>query len=198
MNKEIYVVVGQYNHQAEEYSPLLKDLVNNLRELGEVNVFDMPCPDSKDEVEKDEFLFVHHYARPEDENMENRVWEFVRDIMALSPKACFIDYSVEPEYHHFLKLIHAAIKRYGIRIYTLNKRVPFRHVRNLFWNIRFWCQELKLRNEEDAELDRISDITLQEGYGGHNTMEGFLYYKEMQRNRAARKRLHKEQLAAIR
>ena len=73
----------------------------------------------------------------------------------------------------------------------------FKHTKRLLSDIRFWCQELKLRSKEDAEFDRISDITLQEGYSGHNTMEGFLYYKEMQRNRAARKRLHKEHLAAI-
>ncbi len=74
----------------------------------------------------------------------------------------------------------------------------FKYTKQLISVIRFWCQELKLRSKENDELDRISDITFQEGYGGHNTMEGFLYYKEMQRNRAARKRLHKEQLAAIR
>ena len=77
--------------------------------------------------------------------------------MALSPKACFIDYSVEPEYRYCIKLIHAAIKRYGIKVYTLNKRVPFCRVRNLFGNIRFWCQELKLRSKENAELERIED-----------------------------------------
>lgn len=74
----------------------------------------------------------------------------------------------------------------------------FKYTKRLLSDIRFWCQELKLRNEEDAELDRISDITFQEGYGGHNAMAGFVYYKEMQRNRAERKRLHEEQLAAIR
>ena len=73
----------------------------------------------------------------------------------------------------------------------------FKYTKRLLSDIRFWYQELKLRNEEDAELDRISDITFQEGYGGHNTMAGFVYYEEMQRNRAERKRLHKEQLAAI-
>ncbi len=73
----------------------------------------------------------------------------------------------------------------------------FKYTKRLLSNIRFWCQELKLRNHEDSELDRISDITFQEGYGGHNTMAGFFYYKEMQRNRAERKRLHKEALAAI-
>lgn len=73
----------------------------------------------------------------------------------------------------------------------------FKYTKRLIADIRFWCQELKLRNKEDDELDRISDITFQEGYGGHNTMTGFLYYKEMQRNRAERKRLHKEILATI-
>ena len=63
--------------------------------------------------------------------------------------------------------------------------------------IRFWCHEIKLRRKENDELDRILDITFQEGYGGHNTIAGFGYYKEMQRNRAERKHLHKERLAAI-
>ena len=63
--------------------------------------------------------------------------------------------------------------------------------------IRFWCQEIKLRRKENDELDRILDITFQEGYGGHNSMAGFGYYKEMLLNRAERKHLHKEQLAAI-
>ena len=73
----------------------------------------------------------------------------------------------------------------------------FKYTKRLISDIRFWCQEIKLRSKENAELDRISDITFQEGYGGHNTMTGFLYYKEMQRNRAERKRLHKEILASI-
>ena len=74
----------------------------------------------------------------------------------------------------------------------------FKYTKRLISDIRFWCQELKLRSKENDELDRISDITFQEGYGGHNTMAGSAYYKEMQHNRAERKRLHKEQLAAIR
>ena len=74
----------------------------------------------------------------------------------------------------------------------------FKYTKRLLSNIRFWCQEFKLRSKENDELDRISDITFQEGYSGHNTMAGFAYYKEMQHNRAERKRLHKEQLAAIR
>ena len=74
----------------------------------------------------------------------------------------------------------------------------FKYTKRLFFFFFFWCQEFKLRSKENDELDRISDITFQEGYGGHNTMAGFAYYKEMQHNRAERKRLHKEQLAAIR
>ena len=181
MNKEIYVVVGQYNHKAETYSPLMKELVDNLRELCEVNVFDMLCSNSKDEVEKDEFLFVHHYARPKDGKMEDRVWELVRDIMALSPKACFIDYDVEPEYRHFIELIHAAIKRYGIRIYTLNKRVPFRNVRNLCWDIRFWIDEQRRREYEDDEISQV------EGYSGHGTMDGFRLFKIYEKQHKVRK-----------
>lgn len=73
----------------------------------------------------------------------------------------------------------------------------FKYTKRLISDIRFWCQEFKLRSKENEELDRISDITFQEGYEGHNTMTGFLYYKEMQRNRAERKRLHKEILATI-
>lgn len=73
----------------------------------------------------------------------------------------------------------------------------FKYTKRLLSDIRFWCQELKLRSKENDELDRISDITFQEGYSGHNTMAGFAYYKEMQRNRAERKRLHKEILATI-
>ena len=73
----------------------------------------------------------------------------------------------------------------------------FKYTKRLLSDIRFWCQEFKLRSKENDELDRISDITFQEGYDGHNTMAGFVYYKEMRRNRAERKRLHKELLAAI-
>lgn len=73
----------------------------------------------------------------------------------------------------------------------------FKYTKRLISDLRFWCHEVKFRNNEDAELDRIFDITFQEGHGGHNTMAGFLYYKEMQHNRAERKRLHKEERALI-
>ena len=69
----------------------------------------------------------------------------------------------------------------------------FKYTKRLISDIQFWCREIKLRRKEEAELDRISDITFQEGFGGHETMAGFVYYQQMKRNRAERKRLHKEQ-----
>ena len=74
----------------------------------------------------------------------------------------------------------------------------FKYTKRLISDIRFWCREIKLRREEDAELDRISDIAFQEGFGGHETMRGFVYYQQMKRNRAERKRLHEEEQDTIR
>ncbi len=71
----------------------------------------------------------------------------------------------------------------------------FKYTKRLLSDICFWCQELKLRSKENAEWERIEDEA--EGEFRH-PMAGFAYYKEMQHNRAERKRLHKEQLAAIR
>ena len=68
----------------------------------------------------------------------------------------------------------------------------FKYTKRLLSDICFWCQELKLRSKENAEWERIEDEEWR------HPMAGFAYYKEMQRNRAERKRLHKEQLAAIR
>ena len=73
----------------------------------------------------------------------------------------------------------------------------FKYTKRLLSDIHFWWREIKLRREEDAELDRLSDVTFQEGYGGHNSIAGFGYYMTMQHNRKERKRLHKEELAAI-
>ena len=73
----------------------------------------------------------------------------------------------------------------------------FKYTKRLLSDIRFWWREIKLHREEDAELDRLSDVTFQEGYGGHNSIAGFGYYMTMQHNRKERKRLHKEELAAI-
>lgn len=73
----------------------------------------------------------------------------------------------------------------------------FKYSKRLMASIRFWWKEIKLHSAENAELDRISDITFQEGYGGHNSMAGYGYYMTMNHNRKERKRLHKERLEAI-
>lgn len=73
----------------------------------------------------------------------------------------------------------------------------FKYSKHLMASIRFWSKEFKLRRQENAELDRLSDIIFQEGYGGHNSMAGFGYYMTMNHNRKERLCLHKEQLAAI-
>ena len=71
----------------------------------------------------------------------------------------------------------------------------FKHTKRLLSDIRFWCQECKLRSKEDAELERIIEDA--EGFGGHGSMAGFGYYTTIKRNRAARKEQHLQQRAAI-
>lgn len=71
----------------------------------------------------------------------------------------------------------------------------FKYTKRLFFDIRFWCQECKIRHHEDAELERIIDDA--EGFSGHGSMAGFGYYKTTQRNRAERQRIHAEQRAEI-
>jgi len=68
----------------------------------------------------------------------------------------------------------------------------FKYTKRLLSDIRFWQQEFKLRWKEDAEWERIEE---ESEY--HHPMAGFAYYATVKRNRAERKRLHKEQLAAI-
>ena len=64
----------------------------------------------------------------------------------------------------------------------------FKHTKRLLSDIRFWCQELKLRRREDEELER-QEL--------RHPMAGFGYYTTMKRNRAARKEQHLQQRAAI-
>lgn len=71
----------------------------------------------------------------------------------------------------------------------------FKYTKRLLSDIRFWCQELKLRHRENAELERIIEDA--EGVGGHGSMAGFGYYTTIKRNRAERKRLHEEQRSII-
>lgn len=70
----------------------------------------------------------------------------------------------------------------------------FKYTKRLISDICFWCQEIKIRSKENAEWERIEDEA--EGEFRH-PMAGFAYYATIKRNRAERKRLHKEQLAAI-
>ena len=68
----------------------------------------------------------------------------------------------------------------------------FKHTKRLLSDIRFWCQELKIRSKEDAEWERIEE---ESEY--HHPMAGFAYYATLKHNRAERLNLHKEQRAAI-
>lgn len=61
---------------------------------------------------------------------------------------------------------------------------PFRAIRNLIWDIQFWWQELKLRENIDSEIEKV------EGYSGHGSMNGFVVYKRFEQEHAERKRLH--------
>ena len=68
----------------------------------------------------------------------------------------------------------------------------FKYTKRLISDIRFWCQELKLRRKENEEWERIEE---ESEY--RHPMAGFGYYQTMNRNRAERKRLHAEERAAI-
>ena len=70
----------------------------------------------------------------------------------------------------------------------------FKHTKRLLSDIRFWCQELKLRHRENAEWERIEDEA--EGEFRH-PMAGFAYYATIKRNRAERKAAHQQRRAAI-
>lgn len=70
----------------------------------------------------------------------------------------------------------------------------FKYTKRLISDIRFWCQEVKLRWQEDAEWDNIESEA--EGELRH-PMAGFAYYATIKRNRAERKCLHEEKRAGI-
>jgi len=70
----------------------------------------------------------------------------------------------------------------------------FKYTKRLILDIRFWYTELNLRRKEYAELERIEDEILGEM---RHPMAGFAFYKDLQRNRTERKRLHLEQRASI-
>ena len=70
----------------------------------------------------------------------------------------------------------------------------FKYTKRLLCDIRFWCQEIRIRSKENAEWERIEEEA--DGELRH-PMAGFAYYATIKRNRAERKRLHAEQRAAI-
>ncbi|MCR5532437.1 MAG: hypothetical protein K6F10_00975 [Paludibacteraceae bacterium] len=67
----------------------------------------------------------------------------------------------------------------------------FKHTKRLLSDIRFWCQEIKLRHRENTEWERIEDEEWR------HPMAGFGYYTTIKRNRAERKRIHAEQRELI-
>lgn len=65
----------------------------------------------------------------------------------------------------------------------------FKYTKRLISDIRFWCQEIKIRSKENAEWDQIE----QEAEGDlRHPMAGYAFYATLQQKRAERKRLHKE------
>jgi len=67
----------------------------------------------------------------------------------------------------------------------------FKYTKRLMSDIRFWCQEYKLRRQEYAEMERFEEDEWR------HPMASLGFYRTMQHNRAERKRLHAEQRAAI-
>ena len=67
----------------------------------------------------------------------------------------------------------------------------FKYTKRLIAEIQFWIEELKWDAKEDEEISHV------EGFSGHGSMDGFRIHKQFESQRAERKRLHKERLAAI-
>ena len=70
----------------------------------------------------------------------------------------------------------------------------FKYTKRLISDIRFWYTEFKLRRKEYAELEHIEEEAMDEL---RHPMAGFAFYKDMQHNRAERKRLHHEERESI-
>lgn len=184
MKRDVYVVVGQYCPERE--SCIQNELIDCLKQLGEVNIFDMPTAGSSDSGEVNDNIIVHRYACPERsvENAAQRVPEIVRDLVHLGAKEYYLDYGVEKEYQSTMKLIKNALHNYGVRVYIFNKRVPFRWLRNLIWDIQFQLKEWKLQEQEEQEIEQV------EGMSDHGSMHGFVLYKKFETAREERKRIH--------
>jgi len=70
----------------------------------------------------------------------------------------------------------------------------FKYTKRLLSDIRFWCQEYKLRSKENAEWEQI-ELEAEGGWRHH--MAGFSYYQTIKHKRAERKCLHKNAKATI-
>ena len=66
-----------------------------------------------------------------------------------------------------------------------------KYSKRLIAEIRFLLDELKWDKKEEEEISHV------EGFSGHGSMDGFRIHKIFQSQRAERKRLHKEAIAAI-
>ena len=183
MKQNVYVVVGQYNQKKN--SSALNELIDCLKKLGEVNIFDMPTADSADSGEVNGSVIVHRYACPEKSivNAAQRIPEIVRDLVHLGATEYYLDYGVEKEYQSIIKLINNALRNYGVQVYTLNRRTPFRWLRNLIWDIQFQLKEWKLQEQEEKEIEQVENMA------GHGSMHGFVLYKKFETAREERKRI---------
>lgn len=179
MKQDVYVVIGKF---IPNEADVLNDLIGSLKQLGEINIFDMPTRDALDKVDCEGNVLTHHYACPE--NPLDRTKEIVRDIVLLGAKEAYLDYGVPTEYQSILKMIDKALCTYGIKVYRLNKCTPLRWVRNIVWDIQFWIKEFKLQAKEENELEQV------EVGSGHGSMHGFTLYKKFEAEREERKRLH--------
>lgn len=186
MKANVYVIVGQYCQEQADKSLWVNELLDCLKHLGEVNIFDMPTAESTDSGETEGNITIHRYAAPEGNigRVTERAAEIVRDIVHLGAKECYIDYGVSSEYQPLIRMIHNALRTYGIRVYSINQARPFRWVRNLIWDLKFWWQETKLEMQLEKEIEQA------EGLAGRGSMQGFVTYKKFQAEQAERKRLH--------
>ena len=67
----------------------------------------------------------------------------------------------------------------------------FKYTKRLIAEIRFRLDEQKWDAKEEEEIAKV------EGFSGHGSMDEFRIHKIFESQRAERKRLHKEALAAI-
>lgn len=67
----------------------------------------------------------------------------------------------------------------------------FKYTKRLIAEIRFRLEELKWDAKEEEEISRV------EGFSCHGSAAGFRIHQIFESQRAERKRLHKQALAAI-